>query len=672
MSVAPDFPLLTSPFELRGRMVRNRIVSSPHATGWSHDGHVAQSEIDYHVRKAAGGVGLVMTFGSASVDPTTQASYGSIALCDERNEPALRALADGVHRHGALCMSQMTHMGRRGNSLTSGVPLRAPSDLPEGSHLEVPVPLEIDELPAIIDRFAAAARLLEECGWDGCEVTSFGGHLIEQFFDPQVNTRTDAYGGSLENRTRFGREVLEAVRAAVSDRFIIAFRMAVDQCITGGLGPADMIEIARSLTATGAVDLISVSGGTGSTRLGTAHFVPPDELPEGVYNERAAHFRQAVGVPMLVAGRNVEPEVAEACLQSGVDLVAMTRAIIADPDLPLKIGSGARKRPCISLNEGCIGRLYTGLPMWCSVNPAIREPELGELAPAAEPRRIVVVGAGVAGLEAARGAAVRGHHVIVFERRNAVGGRAGLAAERKGRERWRLYIEWLRDEAADAGVEIRLGAEVDGAAVLAERPDAVVLATGSRLRDPVPADGTPLLDVDALLEHGAYAGGPGVVPRADTATKRALVLDDEGGFLAPTAAEALVAAGFTVEIASKHTTVGLLIDPTQQPFVLRRLGLACVVQTPNLEWFRANHSTSSNFVTCIPRRSSDAKGSISSSWQVAGGVTQHFGTSFAKRHPTSPRVSWATRSRHEPCSMPLRRVQGLGRRSDRRPPSSAP
>jgi 2,4-dienoyl-CoA reductase-like NADH-dependent reductase (Old Yellow Enzyme family) len=176
-------------------------VSTPHATGWSHDGHVAQSEIDYHVRKAAGGVGLVMTFGSASVDPTTEASYGSIALWDERNEPALRALADGVHQHGALCMSQMTHMGRRGNSLTSGGPLRAPSDLPEGSHLEVPVPLEIDEIPAIIDRFAAAARRLEECGWDGCVVTSFGGHLIEQFFDPQVNTRTDAYGGSLENRT---------------------------------------------------------------------------------------------------------------------------------------------------------------------------------------------------------------------------------------------------------------------------------------------------------------------------------------------------------------------------------------------------------------------------------------------------------------------------------------
>ena len=577
-----QFPLLMSPFELRGRMLRNRIVSTPHATGWSHDGHIDQTEIDYHIRKAAGGAGLVMTFGSASVDPTTQASYGSIALWDERNEPALRALADGIHEHGALCISQMTHMGRRGHSLTSGVPLRAPSDLPEGSHLEVPVPLEAEELPAIIERFAAAARRLEQCGWDGAEVTSFGGHLIEQFFDPMVNTRTDAYGGSLENRTRFGREVLEAVRAAVSDDFIVGFRTVVDQCLTGGLGPEDMIEIARSLTSSGAVDLISVSGGTGATRLATAYFVPGDELPEGVYNERAARFRHAVGVPVLVAGRNVEPEVAEAALSAGVDLVAMTRAIIADPDLPLKVAAGERKRPCISLNEGCIGRLYTGLPMWCSVNPAIREPELARLTPAADPGRIVVVGGGVAGLEAARAAALRGHHVVLLERRPVLGGRARLAAERRGRERWRLYVDWLRDEAVDAGVDIRLNSAADVGAVLAEQPDAVILATGSRLRDVAPPSGAPLLDVDTLLEQGLpdallkYGLPAGAISRA-------LVLDDEGGFLAPTAAEALVAAGCTVEIATTHTTVGMLIDPTQQPFVLRRLALAGVVQSPNLD-----------------------------------------------------------------------------------------
>lgn len=343
MPAADRYPLLLSPFEIRGRWLRNRIVSTPHATGWSRDGLIDRSEVDYHVRKAAGGCGLVMTFGSASVEPSTEASYGSVALWDERNEPALRALADGVHEHGGLVMSQMTHMGRRGTSAISGIPLRAPSDLPEGVHMEVPVPLATDELPAIVERFADVARRLERCGLDGAEVTSFGGHLIEQFFDPGVNTRTDGYGGSLKSRTRFAREVLLAVRAAVSDRFIVGFRMAVDQCLTGGLGPDDMIEIARSLVSTGAIDLFSVSGGTGATRLSTGYFVPGDALPEGVYNERAIRFRREVGVPTLVAGRNFEPAMAESVVAAGVELVGMTRAIIADPDLPLKVADGRRR-----------------------------------------------------------------------------------------------------------------------------------------------------------------------------------------------------------------------------------------------------------------------------------------------------------------------------------------
>jgi len=566
-------PHLYSPLELRGKRLRNRIASTPHATGWGRDGLIDPREVAYHVRKAAGGAGLVMTFGSASVDPTTAASYGSVSLWDERNEPALRALADGVHDHGARCISQMTHMGRRGTSTLTGIPLRAPSDLPEGVHLEVPVPLAASEIPEIVQRFAEAAARLERCGWDGCEVTSFGGHLIEQFFDPAVNTRTDAYGGSLERRTRFGREVLEAVRAAVSDDFIVGFRMAVDQCLTGGLGPDELIEVARSLAATGAIDLFSVSGGTGATRLSTAYFVPGDGLPEGVFNERARRFREAVGVPVLVAGRNVEPAMADACVASGVDLVAMTRAIIADPDLPAKARAGRSPRPCIGLNEGCIGRLYTDRPMWCSVNPGIRDPELAELVPAAAPGRVVVVGGGVAGLEAARAAALRGHDVVLLERRAQLGGRARLAGARRGRERWARYIDWLRDESQAAGAELRTGVAVTAQDVLAEAPDAVILATGSELRpSAAPRGPVPAIDVDALLEGGAPA----------TASRSALVLDDEGGFLAPTAAEHLVAQGFTVEIATTHPVVGAEIDPTQQPFVLRRLALAGVVMTPHL------------------------------------------------------------------------------------------
>ncbi|HEX7347435.1 MAG TPA: FAD-dependent oxidoreductase, partial [Candidatus Limnocylindrales bacterium] len=512
-------------------------------------------------RKARGGCGLVMTFGSASVDPSTEASYGSIALWDERNEPALRALSDGVHAEGGLVISQMTHMGRRGTSAISFIPLRAPSDLPEPVHMEVPVPLETEEIPAIVERFAAVAARLERCGWDGAEVTSFGGHLIEQFFDPLVNTRTDRYGGSFDNRTRFAREVVSAVREAVSDTFIVGFRMAVDQCLTGGLGPDEMIEIAQSIASTGAVDVFSVSGGSGASRLATGYFVPGDALPEGVFNERAQRFRRDVGVPTLVAGRNVEPAMAEEALAGGVDLVAMTRALIADPDLPLKAGSGARPRPCIGLNDGCIGRLYTGKPMYCSVNPAIRDPSLGSPERVESPARVVIAGGGPAGLEAARAAAQRGHEVVLFERRDILGGRVRLAGMRSGRDRWGRYIDWLCDEATVAGAEIRLGVEADVDSVLAEKPDIVIVATGSILRPEARVPGDALvLDVDDLLDGAALP---------DPADGSALILDDDGHQLAPSAAEKLVGAGFTVEIATTHPAVGDLIDDTQLPFVLR-------------------------------------------------------------------------------------------------------
>jgi hypothetical protein len=277
---------------------------------------------------------------------------------------------------------------------------------------------------------------------------------------------------------------------------------------------------------------------------------------------------------VLVAGRNVEPAMADACVASGVDLVAMTRAIIADPDLPAKGRSGRAPRPCIGLNEGCIGRLYTDRPMWCSVNPGIRDPGLAQLTPAATAGRIVVVGGGVAGLEAARGAALRGHDVVLFERRPQVGGRARLAGARRGRERWARYVDWLHDEATDAGAELRIGAAATAAEVLAEAPDAVILATGSELRPTAALPGpVPAIDVDALLETG--------IPSVQAGS--ALVLDDEGGFLAPTAAERLVAEGFTtVEIGTTHPVVGAEIDPTQQPFVLRRLALAGVAMTPHL------------------------------------------------------------------------------------------
>src|SRR3954471_2019639 len=460
---AQRWPTLFSPYRLRRRTVRNRITSTPHSTGWGHDGLLTQAEVDYHVRKAAGGVGLVMTFGSASVDPESAASYGSISLWDPRNDALLRQLAERVHEHGALIMSQMTHMGRRANSVYSGVALKAASDLPEGVHREVPAVLSEAEIAVLVDRFGHSARRLMDLGWDGAEVTSHGGHLIEQFYDPYVNDRTDRYGGSFENRLRFGRDVLAAVRAWTSDEFLVGFRMSAYHGLIEGAGMTDdeLVEVARGMTAGGAVDLLSVSGGTGYTMRSSSMFVPGDALPENVNGPHAGRLRRATGVPVVVAGRILDADTAEQALtRDGVDLVAMTRALIADPELPPTSPAGAPPGPCISLNEVCIGRLYQGRPMWCSVNPGIREPEVDEPVAVDGPgthRRVVVVGGGVAGAEAAYRAAERGSRVVLFERSDRIGGRAELAGRRRGRERWGLYLDWLSERLRSTGVDVRLG-----------------------------------------------------------------------------------------------------------------------------------------------------------------------------------------------------------------------
>ena len=566
------YPHLFSPLTLRGRVVPNRIVSTPHATGWGHDGILIQAEVDYHVRKAAGGVGLVMTFGSAAVDPNSGASYGSVSLWDERNDDALRELAGRVHEHGALIMSQMTHMGRRGNSFLSGKAMKAVSDLPEEVHREVPAVLTEEEISDLIGRFGHAAQRLMDLGWDGAEVTSYGGHLIEQFFDPNVNDRTDRYGGSLENRVRFGREVLQSVRNATSESFLVGFRMTADQGLpSGGMSTAELEDVARAITAGGAVDLLSISNGTGYTARTTAAFVPGDEMPLNMNGAHGGRMRKATGVPVLVAGRILDAATAEhAITVDGVDLVAMTRAVIADPDLPRKYAAGSTPRPCISINESCIGRLYEGRPMWCAINPGIREPEVdtpsngsGSLG------RVVVIGGGVAGAEAAHRAAERGAQVTLFERAQHIGGRARIAAQRRGRDRWHLYLEWLSEQLRRTGVELRLGVEATVDDVLSLDPDLIVASAGSTMRPPSwAADSpSPILDADEIVDAAPLPPTPGAC---------ALIADTEGGFIAPTAAESLVASGWTVRIATTLPAVAGLVDATQVWWVRRRLKKAGV------------------------------------------------------------------------------------------------
>jgi 2,4-dienoyl-CoA reductase-like NADH-dependent reductase (Old Yellow Enzyme family) len=572
------FPRLFEPLTIGSRTVKNRIVSTAHATGYDQDGLLTERYVRYHARKAAGGAGLVMAFGSASVHQGSTASYGSVRLWDPANEPLLRDLAGRAHEHGALIMSQATHMGRRGNSLKSGIALQAPSALPEPVHREIPHVLSVAEIEEIVRAFAAAAARLEACGWDGMEITSFGGHLIEQFWSPTINARADRYGGDLEGRLRFSVEVVQAVAAAVSDRFIVGFRMTGDPRTDAvGLSADDMLEIAARLDALGRINLFNISGGTGATLESQAATVPPDTFARGCYNHLGRAMKQRLSVPVLVAGRILDPDQAEEALAAGdCDLVAMTRAIIADPDLPRRAQEGdtGRIRPCIAINEGCIGRLYTGLPILCTVNPGIAHEELQTPAPLSRARRVVVVGGGPAGMEAAGVAAERGHDVTLFERTGRLGGQVLAAAGAPGRPHFGRHVAWLAAELERLRVAVHLDVEATVDTVLSADPEAVIVATGSASVVPGEAADVAapcITDVDLL--EGRVRVAPGA---------RVLVYDTEGYARGGSAAVIAATAGAArVELATPLLSVCEDLDPTQKPSMYRSLARHEVICSPN-------------------------------------------------------------------------------------------
>lgn len=568
------FPHLERPLALKGVTLRNRVASTPHSDGLGHDGLVTDALIAYFAAKARGGAGLVMGPAGCSVHPSSPTRAGGLELHRDDALPGLRRLAEAVHAGGAAWMPQLTHWGRRGSSGDRPEPLVAPSAIPEPVSAENPRALTGEEIADIVRGYASAARRARDAGADGVDLCAWANHLLDQFWSPLTNRRDDGYGGSLDNRLRFAMEVLHAIRAAVGQAFVVGIRVTGDELVEGGLGPAELQEIARRLTQSGLVDYLSVSGGAGMTPNAQAAVVPGHWWPQGCYAGYARAMREVAGpVPILYAGRVVRPEMAERLLaDDACDLVAMTRAIIADPDLPRKAREGRldEVRQCVGANV-CIGRRYGHhLPVTCVYNPtAGRELELGPPTRAGAPRRIVVAGGGPAGLETARVAAERGHRVVLLEATSQLGGHVLLEAAVPHRHELRGIADYYRRELARLGVNAHLQTPATVERVLAEQPDAVVVALGSRPAPPeVPIDGLAVESADAVLA-GARPGG------------RVLVFDDDGRFRGPGAALLLARAGARVEIVTPELHVGVRLDPSNLPPFYRHLLAAGVVLTPH-------------------------------------------------------------------------------------------
>jgi 2,4-dienoyl-CoA reductase-like NADH-dependent reductase (Old Yellow Enzyme family) len=570
------FPLLFSPFDLKGRPLKNRLVSTPHSDGMAEDGLVTPRLLAYFRAKAAGGTGLIMGPAGCAVHPTSPTRAGGLELYRPEAAPGLRQLVEAVHAGGATYIPQLTHWGRRGSSGDRPEPLLAPSPIPEPVSGENPRGLDEGEIAAIAAGYAETARRVQAAGADGVDIVAFANHLPDQFWSPLSNRRRDRYGGSLENRMRFSVEVLTAIRHATDPGFIVGLRISGDEFIAGGLGPGELQEIATRLARSGLLDYLSVSGGAGMTPWAQAAVVPGHWWPQGCYAGYAKAMREvAGGLPIVYAGRVVRPEMAERLLADGAcDLVAMTRGILADPELPNKAREGRLDeiRHCVGANV-CIGRRYGHYqPVACIYNPSAgREGELEPLVPARPPRRIAVVGGGPAGLEVARVAAERGHRVVLFEAAGQLGGHVLLEAAVPHRHELRGIADYYRRQLDRLRVDVRLGVAASAEIVLGERPDAVVVAAGSRPALPeAPVDALAVLTADEVLAGRRVAG-------------RVLVFDDEGRFRGPGAALLLARHGAAVEIVTPDLHVGLRLDPSNLVPFYRHLFEAGLVFTPNHE-----------------------------------------------------------------------------------------
>jgi mycofactocin system FadH/OYE family oxidoreductase 2 len=578
--MAYEFRALFTPIQIGRLALKNRIYSSGHAEAMAEDGRVGERLCRYHEAKARGGCALTIFGGSSSVHPSSPAAaWKQIANHDDAVIPGYRTIAEAVHRHGCFVFTQLTHLGRRAQSEPEMTgPLLAPSQIPERVHREVPHELEPEQIATLVRAFGDAARRCRDGGLDGIELSMAHNHLIDQFWSPRFNERLDEYGGSLDNRLRFGFDVLREIRRQVGGDFVVGARISGDELTPGGLTAQDMAAIAQRLAASGLVDFLSIIGGGAHTYSLQAMAIPNMSFAPAVFLPLAAAIKHAApGVAILHASRIVDAVQADAIVAAGqVDVVGMTRALIADPELPRKAREGRLDdiRACVGANEGCIDRIYQGKPVSCVQNPATgREAELGELTPAAISRKIVIVGGGVAGLEAARTAALRGHRVLLLEKAAQLGGQVLLAARGAARAEYAGIVRFLTGQVQKLRVEVRLGAEASVSMILEERPDAVIVATGSHSYvPPVPGiDGKHVVTDRDVLAGEANVGG------------NVVVIDDVHTEQALSTAELLLDQARRVEVVSPLFYVGQDIGVTSIAPLYARLYAKGVVLTPCTE-----------------------------------------------------------------------------------------
>jgi len=562
--MATNDPLL-QPFQLKGLTLKNRVISTSHEPAYAEDGLPTLRYQLYHEEKARGGIALTMFGGGTLVAPDTPPAYGNLYAGDDRIVPHFRELARRVHGYGAATMCQITHLGRRtSNYQGNWLPVIAPSPVREAAHRAFPKMMEDWDIKRVVKAYGAAAARCREGDLDGIEIEAYG-HLLDSFWTPTINRRTDEYGGTLKNRMRFSLEVLEEIRRQVGSDYIVGVRMSFDEDVEGGIQFDEGLRIGEILVDTGMIDFISVIRGHVDSNAGMSNVIPNMGTPQAPYLEFSGAVKRHFDLPVMHAARINDVATARYAIKEGLlDLVGMTRAHFADPHIVAKIirGEEDQIRPCVGAGY-CIDRIYGEGEALCLHNPATgRESTVPQvITPSGGPyRRVVVVGAGPAGLEAARVCAGRGHDVLLMEASRLHGGQVNLAARVDRRKEILGITDWLFDQCQRLNIETRFDCYADANMVNQASPDVVLIATGG-----VPSVGRFTEGENLAVTSWDILSGS--VP----IEKNVLFYDDNGQHAGVSCAEFLAESGCDLEYLSPEMMIAPDIGGTNHPAYLRSL-----------------------------------------------------------------------------------------------------
>lgn len=533
-------PLL-QPYQLKHLTLRNRIITTSHEPAYPEDGMPKALYRAYHVERAKAGVALTMTAGSAAVSRDSPPVFNNILAYKDEVVGWMKDLTDECHEHGAAVMIQLTHLGRRTRwDKGDWLPVVSPSHNREAAHRAFPKQLEDWDIERIIKDYADAAERMQAAGLDGIELQAYG-HLMDQFWSPLTNELDAPYGGSLDNRLRFTFDVLSAIRQRVGNQFIVGVRYTADEVLNGGFNADEGVDISRRLKASGMVDFLNVIRGHIDTDAGLTDVIPIQGMASSPHLDFAGQIRAATDFPTFHAAKISDVATARHAIASGkVDMIGMTRAHMTDPHLVRKLIEGREQdiRPCVGANY-CLDRIYQGGAAYCIHNAATgRETSMPhEIPKAATRRKVVIIGAGPAGLEAARVAGERGHEVVLFEAANDAGGQVRLTARSPRRREMLGIIDWRMAQCAALGVTFHFNTWADAETVRAERADVVIVATGGFPHTEILSAGNELVVSAWDIISGDVKPGSNV-----------LLFDDAGDHTALQAAEFIAQSGAKLEI----------------------------------------------------------------------------------------------------------------------------